>query len=89
LDKGVAEVLTQGLRIRGLQATIAPGITPVVSRIIVGPLATAAEMEIANKHLTGLGFKPFPRRFSTEELRKLLAEAAASAQASPVPDVRR
>ena len=78
LEKGVAEILTQGLRTKGLQATVAPGITPLVARIIVGPFQTAGEVGAANKYLTELGFKPFPRRFEEKELRRLLAEAASA-----------
>jgi hypothetical protein len=92
LERGVAEVIAQGLRIRGIQTTIAPGVTPIVSRIIVGPFESSAEMEAVNKHLNGLGFRPFPRRFGSEELRKLLAEGAQStstAASSSPADVRR
>jgi len=92
LERGVAEVIAQGLRTRGIQTTIAPGVTPIVSRIIVGPFESSADMEAVNKHLNGLGFRPFPRRFGTEELRKLLAEGAQTTStetASSPPDVRR
>jgi cell division protein FtsN len=93
LEKGVAEVLAQGLRIKGVPATVAPGVSPIVSRIIVGPFATSEEMGVVNKHLSELGFKPFPRRFEPQELRRLLDETAAAppaAAATPQqPDVRR
>jgi hypothetical protein len=91
LEKGVAEVLAQGLRIKGVPATVAPGVSPVVSRIIVGPFATSDEMGVVNKHLSELGFKPFPRRFEPQELRRLLDETAATppTPTPQQPDVRR
>jgi hypothetical protein len=91
LEKGVAEILAQGLRIKGVPATVAPGVSPVVSRIIVGPFTTSAEMAVVNKHLSELGFKPFPRRFESQELRRLLHETAAAplAVTPQQPDVRR
>lgn len=93
LEKGVAEVLTQGLRIKGMSATMAPGVTPLVSRIIVGPFQTQAEIDSATKHLNELGFKPFPRRFDEKELKKLFEEAAAAAAVAAndagKPDMRR
>jgi cell division septation protein DedD len=91
LEKGVAEVLAQGLRIKGVPATVAPGVSPIVSRIIVGPFATSDEMGVVNKHLSELGFKPFPRRFEPQELRRLLDETAATPTipTPQQPDVRR
>ncbi len=89
LEKGVAEVLTQGLRARGIQATVAPGVSSVVSRIIVGPFENSSDMNAANRILTDLGFKPFPRRFDPQELRKLLGESASSISPVTQPDMRR
>ena len=71
VDKGIAELLTQGLRLKGIPATLAPGVTPIVRRVIVGPLETKAEMDLVRKQVEEMGFKPFPRRFSPEELRDL------------------
>jgi cell division protein FtsN len=90
IDKGVAEVLAQGLRIRGLRATVAPGVTPKVYRIIVGPFESVPDMKTAEKVLAGMGFQSFPRQFGADELRRLMQEASATASApvSP-PDVRR
>lgn len=90
IEKGVAEVLAQGLRIRGLRATVAPGVTPKVYRIIVGPFESVPEMKGVEKMLAGMGFQTFPRQFGAEELRRLMQEATATASApvSP-PDVRR
>lgn len=90
IEKGVAEVLAQGLRIRGLRATVAPGVTPKVYRIIVGPFESVPEMKGVEKMLAGMGFQTFPRQFSADELRRLMQEASATASApvSP-PDVRR
>jgi hypothetical protein len=86
LDKNVAELLTQGLRIKGVPATIAPGINNTVARIIVGPFNTATEMGLVEKQLNGMGFQPFPRQFQPSELRPPAAENAAAitpAQAGP------
>jgi hypothetical protein len=90
IDKGVAEVLAQGLRIRGLRATVVPGVTPKVYRIIVGPFESVPDTKNAEKVLSGMGFQSFPRQFGADELRRLMQEASATASApvSP-PDVRR
>ena len=90
IEKGVAEVLAEGLRIRGLRATVAPGVTPKVYRIIVGPFESVPEMKGVEKLLASMGFQTFPRQFGADELRRLMQEASATASApvSP-PDVRR
>ena len=83
LDKNVAELLTQGLRIKGVPATIAPGVNATVSRIIVGPFQTAVEMGVVQKQLTELGFTPFPRQFQLNELHPAAAQSAAAAIPKP------
>jgi hypothetical protein len=78
LDKNVAEILTQGLRIKGIPATIAPGVTPLLSRIIVGPFQTNTEMGVVQKQLSELGFTPFPRQFQPSELHPPPAQNASA-----------
>ncbi len=77
LDKNVAELLTQGLRTKGVPATVAPGVNDMVARIIVGPFDTATEMGVVQKQLSELGFTPFPRQFQASELRPVAQNAAA------------
>jgi hypothetical protein len=83
LDKNVAELLTQGLRIKGVPATVAPGVNAQVSRIIVGPFQTSTEMGVVQKQLSDLGFTPFPRQFQPAELRPALQTNAAAAPPKP------
>ena len=87
LDKHVAELLTQGLRTKGVPATVAPGVNDTVARIIVGPFDTAAEMSVVQKQLSELGFTPFPRQFQASELRPAAQNAAAVTPISNKPGV--
>lgn len=85
LDKNVAELLTQGLRTKGVPATVAPGVNDVVARIIVGPFDTASEMGVVQKQLTEMGFSPFPRQFQPGELRPSAQNAAAVVPVNATP----
>lgn len=96
LEKGVADIMSQGLRIKGIPAMVAPGITPLVSRIIAGPFDQPAQMAATDKQLREMGFQPFPRKFDAAELREPPPQTAvqqpppASPEPVPVkPDVRR
>lgn len=87
LDKNVAELLTQGLRTKGVPATVAPGVNDTVARIIVGPFDTSVEMGVVQKQLSELGFTPFPRQFQPSELRPAAQNAAALTPISNKPVV--
>lgn len=92
LEKRVAEIMSQGLRIKGIPAMVAPGVTPVVSRIIAGPFDDTAQMSAADKQLREMGFQPFPRKFDPSELVEPPPQTAAAPEptaATPKPDVRR
>lgn len=84
LDKKVAGLITQGLRIRGVSATLAPGVSETLARIIVGPFDTTAEMGVVQKQLTELGFQPFPRQFQRSELIPAAQNASAMTPAVPL-----
>lgn len=83
LEKNVAELLTQGLRIKGIPATIAPGVNTTVARIIVGPFQTSSEMAVVQKQVTELGFTPFPRQFQPSELRPASQNTSAVTPVKP------
>lgn len=94
LEKGVADIMSQGLRIKGIPAVVAPGVTPIVSRILAGPFDDSAQMAAAEKQLREMGFQPFPRKFDAAELREPPPQTAQQAPSSPEgvptkPDVRR
>lgn len=94
LEKGVAEIMSQGLRIKGIPAVVAPGVTPIVSRILAGPFDDSTQMAAAEKQLREMGFQPFPRKFDAAELREPPPQTAQQAPGSPEavptkPDVRR
>lgn len=69
LDKGVAEVIVQGLRARGMNAVWGPGITDRLGRVLVGPYDSLAEAELTRKQVQDLGFRPFAKYITPEDFK--------------------
>ncbi|BDC47832.1 hypothetical protein F183_A01480 [Bryobacterales bacterium F-183] len=85
LEKRVADIMSQGLRIKGIPAFVSPGVTPLVSRIVAGPFDDPAQLQATEKQLKEMGFQPFARKFEASDL----VEPPAQTAATPSPDVRR
>ena len=78
LDKGVAEVIVQGLRTRGFNAVWGPGITDKLGRVLVGPFDSLAQTELARKRVEDVGFKPFARVITQADMKPGTAPPVAA-----------
>ena len=86
VEVGVAEVMVEGLRLRGMQAIAGVGINGKVARVLVGPFKTAADQQAAQKRIEEIGFHPFPRVFTPKDLEQqqiLPAPQAAPPKSQP------
>ena len=63
VDKGMALLLTEGLRKRSFTAFAAPGPTEETYRVLIGPLNDEAFRQ-TREALDQIGLSAFPRRFS-------------------------
>lgn len=70
VEVGVAEVMVEGLRQRGVPAIVGIGINGKVARVLVGPFSSPDEQRVAQKHVEELGFHPFPRVFTEKDLEQ-------------------
>lgn len=79
VEVGVAEVMVEGLRQRGVPAIVGIGINGKVARVLVGPFSSPDEQRVAQKHVEELGFHPFPRVFTEKDLEQQPEPAPAGA----------
>ena len=79
VEVGVAEVMVEGLRHRGIPAIVGIGVNSKVARILVGPFDSSEAQRIAQKKIEDMGFHPYPRTFNAKDLEQSPAEQA------PVP----
>ena len=70
VEVGLAELLVEGLRKRGIPAIVGIGITSKVARILVGPFNSPAEQQAAQKAIEAMGFHPYPRSFTAKDLEQ-------------------
>jgi cell division septation protein DedD len=63
VEKGIAIVLTEGLRKRGFEAFVAPGPNEKIFRVLIGPLADPASFQRAKDGVDDLGLSTFARRY--------------------------
>ena len=66
VEAGVAEVLAEGLHSEGIEALAAPGATPGVQRVLVGPLKNESIAGVRAR-LEARGFHPFVKRYTENE----------------------
>jgi cell division septation protein DedD len=66
VDRGVANVYVEVLSRKGFQAIMAPGPTPDIFRVLVGPLKDAATLARVKADLQDAGFTSFARKLTTE-----------------------
>lgn len=62
VEKGIAIIMTEGLRKRGLAAFVAPGPNDHIFRVLVGPL-DAPGYQHAKETVDGLGLSVFARKY--------------------------
>lgn len=70
VEVGLAELMVEGLRKRGIPAITGTGINAKVARILVGPFDTPAELLTAQKKIEEMGFHPYPRAFTAKDLEQ-------------------
>jgi len=70
LEVGVAQLIVEGLRQRGIQSIVGVGINSKVARILVGPFKSPVEQQAAQKQIEEMGFHPFPRVFTAKDLEQ-------------------
>lgn len=63
VDRGVALILTEGLRTRGFNGFIASGPKENIYRVLVGPLRTSEEYQAVKEAVDRMGVNSFPRVF--------------------------
>lgn len=64
VDKGIALLLTEGLRKRGFLGFAAPGPTPKTFRVLIGPLADAEAFRHTREAIDQIGLSAFARRYA-------------------------
>jgi hypothetical protein len=84
VEVGVAEIMVEGLRQRGMQSIVGLGVNNKVARILVGPFNTPAEQQAAQKRVEDMGFHPFPRMFTPKDLEQQQMTPPPAAPA-PIP----
>ena len=70
VEVGIAQVMVEGLRQRGVPAIVGIGINSRVARVLVGPFNSEEEQRIAQKKIESLDFHPFPRIFTEKDLEQ-------------------
>ncbi len=63
VEKGVAQIWTEGLRTHGLKAFIAPGLSDRIFRVLVGPLPSPDAYQYAKDTLDRIGLETFGRKY--------------------------
>ena len=63
VEKGIAVILTEGLRKRGFQACAAAGPNENVFRVLIGPLPDAEAFQRTKDGLHEIGLSTFVRRY--------------------------
>lgn len=67
VENGIAQVLAEGLALRGFSAAVSPGASSAVSRVLIGPLEEKSSAKV-RADLEKLGFHPFLRRYSAQDI---------------------
>ena len=70
VEVGLAELMVEGLRKRGIPAITGIGISSKVARILVGPFNSLSEQQAAQKTIEAMGFHPYPRSFTAKDLEQ-------------------
>ncbi len=70
VEIGIAQVMVEGLRQRGVPAIVGVGINSRVARVLVGPFNSEEEQRTAQKKIESLDFHPFPRIFTEKDLEQ-------------------
>jgi hypothetical protein len=63
VEKGVAQIWAEGLRVHGLKAFVAPGLSDRIFRVLVGPLASPDAYQYAKDTLDRIGLETFGRKY--------------------------
>lgn len=63
VEKGMAELLTEGLRKRGFTSFVAPGPREQIFRVLIGPFRSQEEYRASKASLEGMGLATFARRY--------------------------
>ena len=63
VERGIALVLSEGLRKRGFQSFVGPGPNEKIFRVLIGPLPDPASYMKAKEKVDQLGLSTFARRF--------------------------
>ena len=63
VERGVAMLMTQGLRKRGIPSLMAPGVSPTVFRVLAGPFENQDELKKVEAEFAEAGLKTFVRRY--------------------------
>lgn len=87
VEPGIAEVMVNGLRQKGIPAQVGLGIHPTVARVLVGPIESSEERQMLQHQVEALGFKPFPRIFNAQEFAPAPPAPPAPAPA-PTPTAK-
>ena len=63
LEKGISEIMAEGLRKRGFESFVAPGPNDHIFRVLIGPFRSAEEYQAAKGALDRMGLDTFARRY--------------------------
>jgi cell division septation protein DedD len=63
LDRGMAAILVQGLRKHGFEASVAPGPTEKIFRVLIGPLPDPESYSRAKAEVDAIGLGTFTRKY--------------------------
>ena len=83
VEVGIAQVIVEGLRQRGVTAIVGIGINTKVARILVGPFSSNDDLRVAQKKIEDMGFHPFPRIFTEKDLEQQQITPLPASPAKP------
>jgi cell division septation protein DedD len=63
VEKGVAQIWVEGLRVHGLNAFVAPGLSDRIFRVLIGPLPSPDAYQYAKDTLDRIGLETFGRKY--------------------------
>ena len=63
VEKGVAAVFAEGLRAHDLTAFVAPGPSPNIFRVLIGPVSDPQAYKAAKLELDKIGLSTFMRQY--------------------------
>lgn len=79
VERGIAEIFTEGLRKRGLPSFAAPGPNEKIFRVLIGPLPDAKTFQSVKDKVDAIGLTTFAKKYVPDAAETHRNSAAAKA----------